>query len=167
MRQATIKKLTLEAFRPFGTFANILKPEGPVIGKEPILFYRDMIQLNLGGKTTASFSACKVWRRPNVVDLIEFHTNTEELILPFDSDVMIHVAPATPGDVVPYDKIEIFLIPKGTLVVLKAGVWHHAPFSTLDALDACLVLIGLPERAYANDCEVVPLEEEQRTKIVS
>jgi ureidoglycolate lyase len=57
-----------------------------------------------------------------------------------------------------------FGIPRGTLVVLRPGVWHHAPF-TIDGKPAN-VLVVLPERTYANDCVVVELSAEEQVEIL-
>jgi len=158
-----IKELTPEAFRPYGTYANFINPNALKIGEEPVEFYRDMIQLDLGGKSVASFSICRVGKRPPVVDVTEYHSACGELNLPLDADIAIHVAPATPNGEVPVDRIEVFRVPKGTVVSMRPGVWHHAPFA-LDS--ACAnVLVVLPERTYANDCTVYDIPEADRVDI--
>lgn len=163
MRTALIKELTREGFAPYGSFAQMVNPNAPKIGAEPIEFFRDMVQLDLGGATLASFSTCRVQQRPAVVDVSEFHTGCGEGILPLDSDALIHVGPATAGKDVPLDAIEIFRVPKGTFVVLRPGVWHHAPYAVNTS--CANVLIVLPERTYAKDCEVVELAEADRIQI--
>jgi ureidoglycolate lyase len=78
--------------------------------------------------------------------------------------VLIHVGPATPPNAaVPLDKIRVFRVPRGTLVSLRPGVWHHAPFTLSD--NPANVLIVLPERLYANDCTVVELTPNDRIRI--
>jgi ureidoglycolate lyase len=123
-----------------------------------------MVQQDLGSSTIASFSTCRVEPRELVVDVTEYHTAAGEGILPLDNDVLIHVAPATAADAgVPLDKIVVFRVPQGTMVVLRPGVWHHAPFSPNDK--PANVLIVLPERTYANDCKVFQLEEPDKIAI--
>ena len=163
MRTTTIKELTLENFRPYGSFASMLNPNTQRIGAKPIEFFRDMVPLNLATSTTASFSVCRVEKRPVIVDVVEYHSYCGEGILPLDGDVLIHVGPATPAGIVPFEVIEIFRVPQGTMVSLHPGVWHHAPFT--HGSDAVNVLIVLPERTYANDCTVVELSEEQQITI--
>ena len=163
MRKVKAKELTREDFSVYGTFAQLINPETVRIGDEPIEFFRDMIRLDLGIDTKASFSVCRVLKRPPVVDLIEYHDGCGEGILPLDTDILIHVAPATPRGEIPLDRIEAFRVPRGTFVSLSRGVWHHAPF----ALDGGVanVLIVLPERTYATDCEVYEIPKDQRTEI--
>jgi ureidoglycolate lyase len=163
MRKVAIKELSLDAFRPYGSYADMIESELHHFGEEPIQFFRDMVQLDLGGKGTASFSVCRVRERPLVVEVTEHHSSCGEGILPLDSDVLIHVGPASRNGAVPLDEIEVFRVPRGTLVTLRPGVWHHAPFA-FDS-DKANVLIVLPERTYANDCEVFEIPEDKRTEI--
>ncbi len=165
MRTVEIEELTVERFWPFGTFARHLNPTEIKIGAPPVEFYRDMTQLDLGGASIVSFSTCRVEKREPMIDVTEYHTATGEGILPLDADVLIHVGPATPPDApVPLDQFRVFRVPRGTMVALRPGVWHHAPFA-LDS-EVANVLIVLPERTYANDCEVVELTEDERIHIV-
>ncbi len=163
MREIKTKELTYEDFHIYGTFANMLNPRAPKIGDEPIEFFRDMAQLNVG-QDIVSFSVCRVTKRNNVVDVTEIHNKSGEGILPLDGDVFVHVGIATPNGEVPCDFIEAFRVPKGTLVVLNRGVWHHAPFATGD--ECVNVLIVLPERAYADDCLVVDVPQGERIRVV-
>jgi ureidoglycolate lyase len=163
MRSVKIENLTAEAFLPFGFFAKLVDPTGEVIGAPPIEFFRDAVQQDLGGAGIASFSTCRVERRDPVIDVCEYHTKCGEGILPLDNDVLIHVAPATAGSLPPLDKMRVFRVPKGTMVTLRPGVWHHAPFTANN--QPANVLIVLPERTYANDCIVVNLGEKERIAI--
>ena len=158
MRTVRIEELSLDSFWPFGAFAQHIDPTGERIGAKPIEFFRDMLQLELGAASIASFSVCRVEKRDLVIDVTEYHSACGEGILPLDNDALIHVGPATPpGAGVPLDRIRVFRVPRGTCVALRPGVWHHAPF-TANA-EPANVLIVLPERTYANDCTVVRLPE--------
>jgi ureidoglycolate lyase len=163
MRTVQVEELSVERFLPFGFYASMIDPRAQKIGAAPVEFFRDMVQHDLGGMAIASFSTCRVERRDMAIDVSEYHTLTGEGILPLDNDVLIHVGPATPDSDVPLDQIRVFRVPRGTLVVLRPGVWHHAPFTV--GGDPANVLIVLPERTYANDCEVVKLEEEDWIRI--
>ncbi len=162
MRTVQIETLSAEAFWPFGFIANHTDPNGEKIGAAPIEFFRDMAQLDLGQATKASFSTCRVQQRQPVIDVTECHSRTGEGVLPLDANVLIHVGPATPKGTVPLEGFRVFRVPRGTLVVLRPGVWHHAPFVLNGAAN---VLIVLPERTYANDCVVVNLPESDQIRI--
>lgn len=162
--QIRAKELTLESFNLYGTFAGMIHPSAPKLGAEPVEFYRDMAQLNLGQSAIASFSVCRVKKRPFIVDFIEMHRGCGEGILPLDADAVIHVALATANGDIPLDRIEAFRVPKGTFVALRRGVWHHAPFAA--SADCANVLIVLPERTYADDCFVFEIPADKRVEII-
>ena len=162
MNEAGIKKLSLDSFANYGTFRDMINPVTPAIGEKPVRFFRDMLQLELGMSTRASFSICNVEKRPLVVDTSEYHNYCGEGILPLDSDVLIHVAAATP-DELDAETIEVFHVPMGTMVVLNIGVWHHAPFAY--GADSAHVLIVLPERTYAKDCYMTELSGNHQVMI--
>jgi ureidoglycolate lyase len=163
MRKETIQELSLEGFGKYGSFGNMINPKTEKLGAEPIEFFRDMVRLDLGGRTIGSFSVCRVCKRPPVVDVTEYHNYTGEGVLPLDADILIHVGPATPEGEVPLDRIEVFRVPRGTFVSLHPGVWHHAPFAY--KADVANVLIVLPERTYAQDCHVTEIAEKGRIEI--
>jgi ureidoglycolate lyase len=153
----------MESFAPYGVFAQIANPPEALAQKAPVTFTPDMALLNLGNTGIASFSVCRVEKRENVVDTVEMHRNTSEGILPLDGDAVIHVGKATPNGVVPFDELEAFIVPKGTFVALKRGVWHFAPFAWNCPVSN--VLIVLPERTYAEDCLVVTMPEGKKVLI--
>ena len=93
----------------------------------------------------------------------EYHNTTEELILPLDDDMILHVAPAS-GGAVATDHAKAFLVPKNTLVKLKTAIWHLAPLPANK--DKLTVMIILPECTYANDCTVVDLPEDDQFEII-
>ena len=160
MRTGKIEELSPEKFLPFGFYHQMIDPAALKIGVAPIEFFRDMLQLDLGGASIASFGVCRVEPREPVINVTEYHSVTGEGVLALDNDVVFHVGPATPpDDAPPLDEIRVFRAPRGTLVVLRPGVWHHAPFTLNDAPANCLIV--LPERTYANDCTVEELPESE------
>ncbi len=162
MRKIKVKELSLEGFRNYGSFADLLKPETYGFGEPPLQFFRDMLQLNLGNPV-ASFSVNRIGKRPLVIAKTESHSACGEGILALDGDILIHCGPATRKGVTPFDQFEVFRVPKSTLVCLKPGVWHHAPFAL--SADPTQVLIVLPERTYANDCAVIEIPDGQKMEI--
>jgi len=164
MRDITWKKLSVEGFAKFGTYANMINPVWPRLGAEPIEFFRDMVQSQLGSVPVASFGVCRVVKRPFVMDVSEYHDTCSEIVLPQDGDVLMLVAPAVPEKEFPFDQAEVFLVPRGTICCLRPGVWHHAPFAFGAGVVNCLV--ALPERTYMNDCKVYTFPADKHMKIV-
>ena len=165
MKTIKAQELTLEAFSRYGTFADMIHPDGDITGVPGsiIEFYRDRLAVTAPGEVTG-MSVTKVKKRPFVIAKAEYHDNCCEACMPLNGDVYIHVAPATPHGVVPYDRFEVIRVPMGTMVVLRPGVWHHAPFA-IDQ-DSVSNLCVLPERTYARDCAVVVFPEEEQMEIV-
>ena len=71
MREIRIEKLTLESFKSYGHYENMINPDTYRFGQPPIEFFRDMLQLDLGNSTIASFSICRIEKRPEVIDIAE------------------------------------------------------------------------------------------------
>jgi len=163
MRKIRVKELDRDSFDVYGSYQYMINPRTEKIGEEPIEFFRDMVQLNLGSVPTASISVCRVQKRPFLINMVEYHDGSSEGILPLDGDIIIHVAPATPPDKIPLGRFEAFRVPTGTFVSLRAGVWHHAPYAL--GSDVVNVLIVLPERAYAVDCAALEIPEKEQIEI--
>jgi ureidoglycolate lyase len=160
-----VEKLSLESFAPFGTFANLIHPEAEKLGEKPVEFFRDMVQLNTSSNNLLSYSICRVETRPLIIDVLEYHTACSEGILPLDNDILVQVAPAShPDNELPLDKVKVFFVPKGTVVIIKPGVWHWGPFTVNE--NPANILINLPERTYANDCEVHHLDPQNHINII-
>jgi ureidoglycolate hydrolase len=163
MREIGIRRLTKEAFETYGSYASILEPSGEFFGERPVLFYRDMLQQSLGFASVASYSTCVIDRREQIITNAEVHDYCHETIICLDGDCLMHVAPATFEKEIPYDKIEVFLIPKGTLVNVKAGVWHQAGFPY--QCDRVHILCVLPERTYQRDCYCFDIPKEHQIRV--
>ena len=163
MKTIKIETLSLEAYKTYGTYANMLNPRDEKIGEGQVEFYRDQLQLDVSPQNLLSYSCCRVEKRPLVLDGLEYHKNCYEVILPLDNDILLLVAPATPESKPPLDKICGFFVPKGTVITVKPGVWHGCPFSANEKV--ANILINLPERSYANDCYFTAIADEKQFQI--
>jgi len=149
----SVQSLSKEAFQKYGEYVHLdqVSPDTfQLIGQPPVEFYPDLITQNIG-KPILGISLLRVYPRAYEIEFSEHHHDTEECLLPLDGDVFMHVggAPQSADGLA----VEIFEVPKLTLVRLKIGVWHHAVFSRGN--DPVNVLILLTERTYHNDCEVL------------
>lgn len=158
-----VQELSPEAFSKYGTFSDLLRPAGVKIGETPIEFFRDALPFSLNDQTPPSISVCRIGRRPNVIDISEFHGRTSEINMPLDADMLMHVAPASAENKLDPDQVEVFRVPKGTAVMIYPGVWHHAAF-TVDT-EEVLVLVVLPQRTYANDSFVYEIPRKDQIEI--
>ena len=162
MKQIKVQPLTRDAFAPFGEFYDMANPDGYPLCGAIHQFYPDRLTTSCTGRL--AFSPLVV-KKPQsmVITQQEYHTSTEELMLPLDDDIIIHVAPASGGTVVT-EHAKAFLVPKNTLVKLKTAIWHLAPLPATK--DQVTVMIILPECTYANDCPVVDLSADEQFEIV-
>lgn len=158
MRIIKAKPITAENFKPYGSFTDLFNPEGYSLGE----FYQDRLMMHSSGQMQVAFSPLLVHKPEKmIVDTAEYHNYTQEGVLCLDDDVIVHVAPAG-KEAVP-EQTEAFFIPKGTMVLLNAGVWHLSAIPVNKEL--AHVLIVLPERTYQNDCIVVNYPQEQWIEI--
>lgn len=162
MKTLKAKDLNREGFMRYGAYHDMLSMDTDRLGPPPVEFYRDILQAEFNHRNP-SFSVTQITPRPLIAEKFEYHSHTGEAFMPLDGDVLVHLAPAGKKEPVPYDKIEVFLIPQGTMVVLKPGVWHAAPFAKEDKM--VHVLTVLPERTYANDCQIIEFPQEERIQI--
>ena len=158
MKTVKVEKLTKEAYAPYGEFYTMDSPDGHALCGEIHRFYPDRVTAYQGHN--AGFSAITV-KKPEkmLITQVEYHTTTAELIMPLSGDMIVHVAEPSAGTPIT-EKTKAFLVPKNTLIKMKAGVWHLAPLPAED--DVLAALIVLPECTYMNDCTVVDLTEEQQ-----
>lgn len=161
MRTVKAQKLTLESFSPYGQFADLLHPRGECMGEPPVAFYRDMVAVFTGDRMT-SFSVVLTAKREMIPEDAEQHVAGTEVLIPLDGDIVVFAAPAT-DRVYPAGREAAFVVPKGTMVTFRPGVWHKAPFP-VDRETVSTVVV-LPEREYARDCVVVPLAGDARFAI--
>lgn len=161
MRKIKAEPLSREAFAQFGTYADMLKPEGVCFGDKPCRFFRDALAMPFFGGM-AGFSTLEVTRQKLIVTGAEYHNHSGEILMPMDDDAIVHVAPATNKQPVP-EQTRAFYVPKGTMLHLNTGVWHMAPLPVKE--DCMHVLIILPERLYANDCYAVDYDEKDYIEI--
>jgi len=159
-----VKELTEENFREYGTFADMLHPEQYKDDGSSLKFFRELVGLNLGHENNVWFSALKVKKRPLIVDATEYHAYCSEGVFPIDGNILIHIGPGVKqGEEVPVEKMEIFRIPKGTMVSIRPGIWHYEPFAYDQ--EEVNILIILPERTYGNDMIYLELPEDKKIQI--
>ena len=162
MRQVKVQPLTHESFAPFGQFYSYDKPEGYALCGELHKFYPDRLTADCSHRVGYSPITVKKPERM-IITQQEYHTTTWEMILPLNDDMILHVAPASAGTPVT-ELAEAFLVPKNTLIMMNAAIWHLAPLPA--SVEELVAMIILPECTYANDCTVVDLTEEQQFEIV-
>ena len=163
MRKIKALPITNENFRPYGSFYNMLKPEGNCFPGEESSFFPDAVQLAVNRDCQIGFSDLVVKKPPEmIITKSEYHNWTGEGLFFIDDDAVLHVAPPSKHQITP-EKTEAFLVPKGTIVKLNTGVWHMAPFPVHE--EVLHIMIIMPERVYGNDCYICEYPEEDYIEI--
>lgn len=163
MKTICATPITVENFKEYGSYTDLLNPEHPFCAPGQPQFYPDRELLRLGD-TSVGISVClETKKERNVIEFAEFHHNTGEGILCLDDDILFYCAPATETAEVPLEHLKAFLVPKGTFVCLKPGVWHGCQFPV--SKEAAHILIVLPERTYAKDCICIFFEDADKIEI--
>lgn len=156
MKKIKAISITNETFLPYGYIANIAEPSKYYgIGESPTAFHRDIVLAPNANSAPIAFGSLKIDMRKYIIKDVEYHTYACEVMMPLDDDIMLYVGPAS-NDVIESEKLKAFVIPKGTLIVLRAGTWHGAPCPLHN--NSSIVLVCLPERAYINDTKKYFLE---------
>lgn len=158
MRTIKAKPLTKEGFEPYGSYFDMLNPKGNNLGA----FYHDHVLFPVSGAMPVGFSTLVSEKAgPMIIKASEYHNSTSEGMMPMDDDMILYVAPPSNKQVP--ELTEAFIIPKGTFVMIRTGVWHLAPFPVNQS--KIHIMIVLPERIYCNDCTVVDYKEKDYIEI--
>jgi ureidoglycolate lyase len=165
MKQISVKELSNDNFKIYGSFSNLINPDAPKLGPGLVECYRDIERVELGQTSVASFTVLHVVDKPKVIQKLEYHNNSGEALLPLDGDGLLTLAPATrPNEAPQLDQIEVFRIPRGTMVTIRPGVWHHVPF--ISGCDVLNILVVLPERTYATDLYFTYFSEDEYLEVL-
>lgn len=161
MEKVIVKELSHDAFRPYGEYCDLLNPRNPLYAQGQPQFYSDIQRINTeiaGGLSVSVGLENK--RESNMIEFAEFHSHTDEGMLPLDGDVIVYFAPATGKKLPPFSNFEAFLIPAGTFITIRQGVWHGCQLPVEKETVRSLIL--LPEMTYANDTYCYFFEKDQR-----
>ena len=104
MRTIQVEPLTNEAFAPFGQFYPMAEPKGYPLCGALHRFFPD--RLTASATHNVGYSPILV-KKPQrmIVDAVEYHTTTWEMILPLNDDMILHVAPASAGRTVSASRV--------------------------------------------------------------
>lgn len=131
MKTIKVKKLTKEAFAPYG---EVLTIEGREAGGNPAshLWYPQVVVID----NPTSINLMKVIPHEFVLKDFEAHDHTTENLLAMDGDLIVGMAPA--GDL-KAENVEAFYISAGFGISLKPSVWHAVPFAVgKEVMSACI-----------------------------
>ena len=116
------KKLTVEAFDTFGVIVETPKRE-PTFQEDKFTYWKQVLQLQMG---EVEVGILKVRTYDLLLNKMERHAETAEMLIPVDGSIIVPVAP--PSDTRPNAALaEAFVVEKGQAVVLGSNCWHWIP----------------------------------------
>lgn len=162
MKTIIAQPISREAFALYGEYYSMVEPSNYALCGDLYAFYPDRITAM--SRSAIGFSPLIV-KKPDrmVIQTVEYHSHTWEMILPINDDMVIHVAPPTGGTYLP-ELTKAFVVPKGTLVKIHPAVWHLAPMPVHEQRLCAMAMVA--ECTYLHDCTIVQLEETQQLEIV-
>lgn len=143
-----VKRLADMEFSDLGSYYNFADPTGFHAGGE----YFDKLLFPVSGQMPLAFS-CHIAERPHDMTVSSAEQNiwSPKAIMPIDGDIICCGAP--PSKVVYPSMMQAFLVEKGTMVVLNAGVWHRMSFAAKPGQVHVLVL--LPQLSFMHESKIV------------
>ena len=165
MKQITVKELSREAFRQYGTYQNLLdNAEMATASVNKAGFFADIMTLNFATTTLPSVCVCNVKKEEkNIIGMVEAHGQTCEGLLPLDADVIIFVGRLVRREF-DLSTIEAFRVPKGTFVKLEPLIVHGRQF--VNTADEAHILCLLPQRTFYNDMNAKRLEDNEKIEVI-
>ena len=132
MKQIKVQPLSREEFAPFGEYYTMTEPTGYPLCGAIHKFYPDRLTTTCQGRL--AFSPLVV-RKPEkmIITQQEYHTSTEELLMPLDDDMILHVAPASAGAVVT-DYVKVFDAGKSISMVVYINTKVDIPSADVEVL---------------------------------
>lgn len=120
-----VQHLTEEKFRPYGRVIAKPKELTPTVSNEILSYWDDIVTLKTENPISIGF--LEVRKRPFILDKLERHKETWEILAPLQGLSILPLAPSGGNDI-PCEKIESFIITGDDVIMLNEGVWHWAPF---------------------------------------
>jgi ureidoglycolate lyase len=125
--EVPLKNITRENFSSFGKYFNE-KGTIPTFSDAGFDWWNEIGLADIPGKL--SFGIVRPKYNPEFSEKsFEQHKHTPEILIPVDEDVIVLAGRrnAFIEEMPKPEDFEAFLVPRGTIVSLDAGVWHHAP----------------------------------------
>lgn len=113
----TAQPITTSSFAPYGRV--LRRPDGaPTAEGATFSYWSDLAAFRVEGETEIGLCRARAAGEP-VVDWVERHDRTPEILIPADGPFLLPVQ-ADDG------AVELFRVEPGEAVVLAPGVWHGA-----------------------------------------
>ena len=158
MEKLIIKDVTPEIFKGLGVVIKIPK-EGerkPALKSSFFKHYAELGFIDCGD--VVEFGITTFNRRDLIVDKLEQHAKTPELLYAIDGAFIVPVAPIIYKDGEAYpdlEKIKAVKVGQGEGVIFNDGIWHYAPYPYDKEVSS--VLVGFKKGTCYDDITIKDL----------
>jgi hypothetical protein len=120
---------------------------------EVIEFYGELGLMKCNGEL--ELGICVFHKRPLVLDQMELHAHTQELLFAIDEDFIAVAAPSEPGGGAPrLADLVALKVRRGEGLLFQKGCWHWAPYPFAEESFA---LVGFARGTASKDMLIRPL----------
>jgi ureidoglycolate lyase len=110
------QQITIENFKNYGKSV-LLPSKKPTSENDTYKFWSDIASYHIDGNT--EIGLCTVYKQDRaVVDTLEKHNHTPEILIPADAPFILPVQLEGKED------LEAFIVNPGEAVVIEKGIWH-------------------------------------------
>ncbi len=141
-----IKKLTREAFAPYGEIIEIPN-ENPKMPTEEFNYWPKLGTMQVNGELQVGVST--FFKRPLRFSKMERHMDTQEIMIPLNGTIVIPFRVCNdfnPQSTPSTDKIDVFAVDTLHGVILKRGIWHWTPMPLEDKTSIVVIFNTGTER---------------------
>lgn len=122
-----LKRITKENFAEFGEYLDE-RSTMPTSAEANFDWWNEIGIIDLKGRISVGVVK-PVFHQDFSETVFEQHSNTPEVLVPLDEDVVLLLGrkDAFATGNMSGDAFSAFLVPRGAVVSIRPGIWHHAP----------------------------------------
>ena len=158
MQRIKAQHVTPENFQAFGKVISVTAKPQPDTQSDIQTFYGQLAMMQCHG--SIEFGVCVAKNRAFVVDILEQHAETAELLAALRGDFITPVTTSVVIDGKEYpdmEKVVAVQVNQGEGVVFDKGIWHWTPYAVTESSD---VLVAFKADTPKNDFISSELSEE-------
>ncbi len=140
MKTIKAQRVTPENFQAFGKVISVTAKAEPDAQSDIQTFYGQLAVMECQG--SVELGICVAKNRAFVVDTLEQHTETAELLAALRGDFITPVTSSVAVDGKQYpdmEKVVAVRVNQGEGVVFDEGIWHWTPYAVTETCDVLVV----------------------------
>jgi len=157
MKKVFAEHVTPDGFKKFGKVIAVFPDRAPDAQSEIQTYYGQLAIMQC--TDSIQLGICVAKKRENIVEELEQHVESPELLAALRGDFLVPVAPSitVDGKAVPdVEHAVAFRVNQGEGILFDVGVWHWTPYPVGESCD---VLVGFKTDTPKNDFIASGLKE--------